>query len=235
VALFRPPFASLAEADEVAPTVPVILGKCPETPWAPRMPVDTDTQLQNLVDLAKNGDARAKTLLLDHACERLLKLTRKMFSGYPGRRRWEQTDDVFQNSLIRFHRALAAVHLKSVRHFFNLAGEQVRRELLDLKKRYYGTYGEARNHQTDHQPPDEAGGSISSHSAEPDDLDRWAEFHTGVESLPKEQKEVVDLLYYDDLSQQEAAELLGIGVRTVKRRWQAAKLRLHEVLCDKPG
>jgi RNA polymerase sigma factor (sigma-70 family) len=200
------------------------------------MPVSTDTHLQSLVDLAKNGDDRAKTLLLDHACDRLLKLTRKMFRGYPGLRRWEQTDDVFQNSLIRLHRALAAVEVESVRHFFNLAAEQVRRELLDLKKHYYGTLGDAANHHTDHQPSDDDGGSLSRYAAEPDDLDRWAEFHAGVEGLPKEQKEVVNLLYYEGLSQEEVAELLGIGVRTVKRRWQAAKLRLHEVLCDdEPG
>jgi RNA polymerase sigma-70 factor (ECF subfamily) len=84
------------------------------------MPVGSDTQLQGLIDLAKTGDPRAKSLLLDHACERLVKLTRKMFRGYPGLQRWEQTDDVFQNSLVRLHRALADVEVQSVRHFFNL-------------------------------------------------------------------------------------------------------------------
>jgi hypothetical protein len=56
------------------------------------MSVGTDTQLQGLIDLAKKGDKGAKSLLVDHACERLLKLTRKMFRGFPGLRRWEQTE-----------------------------------------------------------------------------------------------------------------------------------------------
>jgi RNA polymerase sigma factor (sigma-70 family) len=197
------------------------------------MPVGSDTQLQGLIDLAKSGDSKAKTLLLDHSCERLLKLTRRMFRGYPGLRRWEQTDDVFQNSLIRLHRALAKVELESVRHFFNLAATQIRRELLDLKKHHFGIEGRGTHHHTDHQPADESGGSLSSKADEPDDLTMWMEFHHSVDALPKELREVVDLLYDEGLTQEEAAALLDISPRTLKRRWVDAKLLLHENLCDR--
>jgi len=199
------------------------------------MPTSTDTQLQRLVTLARNGDRHATSQLIDHACDRLLRLTRKMFRGYPALQRWEQTDDVFQNSLLRLHRALGSVEVESVRHFFNLAAEMVRRELLDLKKHHFGHNGDARNHHTDHQPSDEPGGVLARSAAEPDDLGRWSEFHGGVESLPADEREVVNLLYYEGLSQDEAAQLLGVSVRTVKRRWQEAKLRLHEALCDESG
>lgn len=199
------------------------------------MPVGSDTQLQGLIDLAAAGDPRAKTLLLDHACERLLKLTRKMFRGYPGLRRWEATDDVFQNSLLRLHRALADVQVESVRHFFNLAAVQIRRELLDLKKHHFGPEGVATNHHTDHQPSDDRGGSLSHTADEPDDLSQWSEFHDRVGRLPEEHREVVNLLFYEGLTQDEAAEILGISNRTLKRRWQEAKLQLHEELCEGSG
>lgn len=199
------------------------------------MPVGSDTQLQGLVDLAKSGDERAKSLLIDHACERLLKLTRKMFHGFPTLRRWEQTDDVFQNSLIRLHRALAAVELQSVRHFFNLAAEIVRRELLDLKKHHFGPHGGGANHHTDHQPPDEAGGSFSKKAGEPEDLSMWGEFHERVDRLPKEHRELFNMLFYEGLTQEEAAATLDISTRTLKRRWQDAKQQLHEKLCDESG
>lgn len=199
------------------------------------MPVGSDTQLQGLIDLANTGDPKAKALLLDHACERLLKLTRRMYRGYPGLRRWEQTADVFQNSLIRLHRALAQVELQSVRHFFNLAAVQIRRELLDLKKHHFGLEGRATHHHTDHQPPDEAGGSLSQKSDEPDDLTLWAEFHEAVNELPADLREIVDLLYYEGLNQDEAAEVLGISPRTLKRRWQAAKVLLHKKLNERTG
>ena len=55
------------------------------------MPSGSDTQLQSLIDLAKSGDSQAKDLLLNHACDRLLRLTRRMFRSYPVLRRWEGT------------------------------------------------------------------------------------------------------------------------------------------------
>jgi RNA polymerase sigma factor (sigma-70 family) len=199
------------------------------------MPVGSDTQLQGLIELAKIGDQGAKSLLIDHACDRLLKLTRKMFRGFPGLRRWEQTNDVFQNSIIRLHRALASVEIQSVRHFFYLAAEMVRRELLDLKKHYYGVQGHARNHHTDRQPSDEQGGALSTSTKKPDDFDQWAEFHEAVSGLPAEHREVVDLLFYEGLQQEEAAGVLGVSVRTLKRRWQETKLLLSEHLRDASG
>ena len=47
----------------------------------------SDTQLQGLLDQSLEGNPAAKEALLNHACDRLLKLTRKMFHGQPGLRR----------------------------------------------------------------------------------------------------------------------------------------------------
>lgn len=192
--------------------------------------VGSDTQLQNLIDHAQNGDAAAHEALLNHACDRLLRLTRKMFHGYPNLRRWEQTDDVFQNAMLRLHRALAEVRVESVRHFFNLAAVQVRRELLDLAKHHFGPEGAGAKHHTDSQPADEEGGKLHEKADEPDDLSGWSEFHAHVEKLPSDELEVVNLLYYEGLTQEEASKVLGISHRTLKHRWQAAKLKLHEEL-----
>lgn len=192
--------------------------------------IGSDTQLQGLIDRGLSGDVSAQEALLDHACDRLLRLTRKMFHGYPNLRRWEQTDDVFQNSMLRLHRALADVRVESVRYFFNLAAVQVRRELLDLAKHHFGPEGNGANHHTDGQPADEAGGSLHNNADEPEDLSSWSEFHQQVEKLPEDELEVMNLLYYEGLTQEEAAQVLGISFRTLKRRWQAAKLRLHEGL-----
>lgn len=192
--------------------------------------IGTDTQLQSLIDISATGDESAKEALLHHACDRLLRLTRKMFHGYPNLRRWEQTDDVFQNAMVRLHRALAEVKVESVRHFFNLAAVQVRRELLDLAKHHFGPEGDGANHHTDGIPAEEIGGSLHDRAEEPDDLSAWSGFHAHVEKLPDDEKEVVNLLYYEGLTQDEAARVMGISMRTLKRRWQSAKLKLHEEL-----
>ena len=195
--------------------------------------VATDTKLQGLVEKVQKGDPGSKEALLDHACERLLRLTRKMLRNYGDLSRWEQTDDVFQNSMLKLHRSLANVEIQSVRHFFNLAAVHVRRELVDLCRRHFGPEGIGRNHHTDQQAPDDRGGSVHNHAEEPEDLADWGEFHQRVDQLPEEEREVVNLLFYEGLQQEEAADVLGISIRTLKRRWQSARLRLNRDLnCD---
>ena len=83
--------------------------------------VEGDTALQGLIDRANAGDPASREALLDHACDRLERLTRKIFHCSGDLRRWEETADVFQNSMLRLHKALAATQVDSVRHFFNLA------------------------------------------------------------------------------------------------------------------
>jgi len=189
--------------------------------------VGTDTQIQGLIDRANAGDETSKEALLDHACDRLFRLTRKMFHGSGDLRRWEQTDDIFQSSMLRLHKALERTKVESVRHFFNLAALQIRRELIDTARKHFGPEGIAANHHTDMQAPDESGGSLHAAADEPEDLAQWTQFHTLVESLPEDEREVVNLLFYEALTQDEAAQLLGVNVRTVKRRWHSARLTLN--------
>jgi RNA polymerase sigma factor (sigma-70 family) len=195
----------------------------------------SDTQLQGLLDQSLEGNPAAKEALLNHACDRLLKLTRKMFHGHPGLRRWMQTDDVFQNSLVRLHRALSQTEVRDVRHFFNLATVQIRRELLDLARKHFGPHGIGRNHHTDFQPADEAGGSVHRLADEPENLEAWEEFHQRVEALPENEREVLGLLYYEGLEQAKAAKVLGVSERTVRNRWTRAKLLLAGELTDDSG
>lgn len=193
------------------------------------MPV-SDTQLQLLIDKVLAGDEKARSALLDHACDRLLRLTRKMFHARRDLRRWEQTDDVFQNAMLRLHRALSDVKPESVRHFFNLAAVMIRRTLLDLAKHHLGRHGEGANHHTDGQPADDEGGALHDRAEQPDDLQGWSAFHAQVESLPNEEREIVGLLFYEGLTQEEAAHVLAVSLRTVKRRWLSARCRLRQQL-----
>lgn len=193
---------------------------------------DSDAAIERLIDHANQGDRKARERLLDLACERLHKLTRTMLAGFPTVRRWEETDDVFVNALMRLHRSLDAVHLESPRHFFNLAATQIRRELLDLKKHYYGPQGLGENYHTDHQPADDSGGKLAALEEVSENLDRWEALHEAVGQLPDEPREVFNLVHYQGLPQERVASILGIALSTVKRRWQDAKLRLHDELSE---
>src|SRR5437660_12900850 len=102
--------------------------------------------VQGWVDRLNRGEPDAREQLLSHASDRLTRLTRKMLRDYPGVRRWEQTDDVLQNALLRLCRALRDVTPPTARDYFRLAALQIRRELLDLARHYYGPHGHGARH-----------------------------------------------------------------------------------------
>jgi RNA polymerase sigma-70 factor (ECF subfamily) len=193
---------------------------------------DSGTQLQLLLARVRAGDEAARNDLFRHATDRLERLTRKMLHQFPGVRRWAGTDDVLQSALIRLLRSLEAVRPATPRDFLGLAAEQIRRELIDLARHYYGPQGLGANHAS-REGADGSRDPLLAHPApteEPSALSAWCEFHERVRHLPPDEREVVDLLFYQDLTQDEAAELLQVAKRTVQRRWQSALLKLHTVL-----
>jgi RNA polymerase sigma-70 factor (ECF subfamily) len=193
----------------------------------------------HLVRRLPGGGEMDRNALIEHASKRLRRLTRKMLRCYPGVGRWEETDDVLQNALIRLDKALSEVLMESAQHFWNLAAMQIRRELIDLARHHFGPLGPGGKHYTDGtgRAPDDPGGVLHGYPAEegePSSLEEWTEFHKQVERLPDAEREVLNLLWYGKLSQKKAAEELGISLETVKRRWQSARFLLYQALGGQP-
>ena len=187
------------------------------------------SQLLRLLDRIRARDRAAADELFRHLGNRLARLARKMLRGFPAVQRWEEVDDVLQNAALRLLRALREVRPDSTTKFFGLAAQQIRRELLDLKRHYQGLAGPGPPHPA-------AGGPGTSAAPEPepvdpapgpDELEEWCAFHRQIEGLPEEERAVVDLHFYQGLTKAEVAELLGVDVRTVQRRWNAALQRLR--------
>src|SRR5262245_8911011 len=158
---------------------------------------DQTTIIQGWIDRLRDGDESARAALLECAGDRLTRLARKMLKGYPGVGRWEQTGDVLQNALVRLDRALKAVAPPTVRDFFRLAAEQVRRELIDLARRYSRLEGPLA-HRAIGAADDSPGGSgpgegePSDTTHEPGRLAAWTEFHRRIGSLPEHDREIFD-------------------------------------------
>jgi RNA polymerase sigma factor (sigma-70 family) len=191
------------------------------------------TQMQLLLDGWAAGDVAARDRLLDRAGHRLLALTRRMLRGYPHLRRWEQTDDVFQNAVLRLYRSLGDVRPNSIGEFFGLAATQIRRTLIDLARHHFGPEGAAARHHSEGDVRVANGRSDSRFARDdepPETLDAWARFHEAVESLPRDERDVFSLIWYGEANQREAAELLGVTERTILRRLVRARLLLHESL-----
>ena len=189
----------------------------------------TTQVLQRCLDRLRDGDAAARGELLRCAGERLTRLARKMLQGFPNVRRWEQTDDVLQGAMLRLHQSLEHLSPATTRDYFRLAALHIRRQLLDLARHYGGPLGAGTHHESKAE-------EVQTHAApadgadDPSRLAAWTEFHQQAEALPEEEKEVFDLLWYQGLSQAETATLLGVSERTVKRRWQSARLKLYHAL-----
>lgn len=178
--------------------------------------------VQECLDRLRGGDASARERLFEVAGDRLRRLAIHMMSGAERVQRWEQPEDLLQNTLLRLHRALADVHPATVREFFRFATVQFRRELVDLARHYYGAEGLGAHHASN------AGNSTSGGviNRKPDDaandaaeLSMWTELHDRIQRLPDESRETFELLFYQGLSQQETADLLDVSIRTVQRRW----------------
>jgi RNA polymerase sigma-70 factor (ECF subfamily) len=189
-----------------------------------------DTEARELLDRLRDGDDSARERLIALAQGRFVALARAMLRRYPQVRRWEQTDDLLQAALVRLHRSLAQVRPEGVRHFDNLAAAQMRRELIDLARRYRGPEGLGAHHHTDGADPGSRLAQVADGSGRPDSLEEWAAFHEAVECLPEEERQVVDLLWFRGLTHAQAAEALGVASKTVQRRWASARLMIRDAL-----
>src|SRR5260370_30744651 len=139
---------------------------------------DTNSQvsmMQHLLPRAVAGDDAAVDALLRHYSERLTILTRRMLGDFQRVRRWAETDDVLQNALVRLVGALRSVKPQTSRDFLALATLQIRRELLDLARHFYGPKGIAANQDTRaHQNSQTFGAADRPNSRSgPTSLARW--------------------------------------------------------------
>ena len=199
--------------------------------------------LQGQLERAVTGDAGARQRLLELTRDRLTRHARRLLHGrYARLEPFAQTDDVVQQLYLkilrnqdRFWVNADGQPVRSLAEFFGHTSAWMRDVLCDLLRKAYG--------RDDNRPavlPLDGGLSDSGPQYEPasstldgEKLRRWTEFHEAAARLPD------DLLWYQELSQAEAAALLGIAVPTVKLRWMKARLQVQQALggdpFDEPG
>jgi RNA polymerase sigma factor (sigma-70 family) len=182
----------------------------------------------------KAGDERARNDVIAYAQTRLRVLASQMLRQFPSVQRWEQTDDVLQTAMLRMHKALTETTPTDLQHLLRLCTLQIRRTLIDLARHYRGPEGLGAHHQTGFQAKDNSAPELPVDRAiqegDPTSLAEWTSFHECVAKLPEQEREVFELLYYQGLSQADAAEILGVVERTVRRHWTSARLNLSTMM-----
>ena len=189
----------------------------------------TTAAVQRYLD-ALVGDAPADPLiraLLDRAVRRLHQLCATLLHrSYPRLMRPPlnlQVDEMLSAVVERLLKAMAAVRPRTVREFFALANQHMRWELNDLARRL------------DNQP---AVGELYEGIAlsPPSSVSRLTpvglRMLQAIDELPEEEREAFDLVRIQRMTQVEAAEVLGVSIKTVQRRLNRALLILTEELND---
>ncbi len=191
------------------------------------------TMLNGWLERMRAGDDSAREELFGNVCGKLEQLARRMLRHHPSVKRFEDTGDVLQNSVLRLMRALQEVNPYSVRAFYGLAAVQIRYELVDLARKYGGKLGIGTNEVA--LPQDSSGFMLDPPDSDRESIEnvqRWSDFHEQVEKLPADERETFSLIFYHGWTQSEVAELLGMTERNVRRIWQRARLHLAQALGD---
>jgi len=157
----------------------------------------------------------ARDALVAAAIDHMRSVAHRMTRGFP-------------QASLRLTRALDAVVPTDGRHLLNLIATQVRRELIDLARRYAGAESFARYHETNlgHVDGQDVFRSDSAEDPVNPDLEgvsSWTRFHEAADTLNEEDRELFNLVWYLGLSQERAAKALGYSVRTIARRWDVVK------------
>jgi RNA polymerase sigma-70 factor (ECF subfamily) len=200
--------------------------------------------LYGQLERASAGDADARRRLLELTRDRLMRHARGFLHGrYARLEPFAQTDDVVQQLFIkilqhqdRFWVNAAGEPIRTLAEFFGHTSAWMRDVLCDLLRKAYG--------RGDDRPaplPLDGGPADTGPMHEPssstfdgETLRRWTEFHEAAARLPDDLRAVFDLLWYQGLSQADAAALLGIAVPTVKLRWMKARLQVQQALGGAP-
>jgi RNA polymerase sigma factor (TIGR02999 family) len=187
------------------------------------------SDVTRILSAIEEGDPSAAAQLLPLVYEELRKLAaEKMAHERPGQTL--QATALVHEAYVRLVDTQGARHWNSRGHFFAAAAEAMRRILVEeaRRKRRVRHGGNLRRVDLDEALPVEDEAS--------DDLPALDEALTRLEAVDPLAARLVKLRYFAGLSMPQAAEALGLPLRTAERNWTYARTWLHrELTRDNPA
>ncbi len=198
----------------------------------------TLARVQSCLERLKAGDPSARHELISVSCERLGGMAHRILQDYARVSRWVESGDVLNEAVLRLDRALKEVRPENAHAFLQFAAVQMNRVLIDLYRSLYGPEGMAAHHHSHHASKSsdsnrslaDASDLASGPESQVERGEMQAIVHEVVDSLPETERQVVNLCFYNGLTQEEAGQILGVSARQVKRYWRSAKHLLYEKL-----
>lgn len=203
----------------------------------------TDSLVRQALDRLARGDASAKNELFALVRRQFERMARKLLrwnTSYDGLRRWEQTDDVVQQLSTRMLRALDTQSLTTPRDFFKLAATNLHWELKALREHHQAAKRSGRllETNTEHDPkggPPMVGRKLAEAAARPDWDETMARYLDAIEGVSADDREMLDLVILNGLTQEEAAATIEMPLSTFKRHYGDARLRLARRIREQGG
>jgi RNA polymerase sigma-70 factor (ECF subfamily) len=189
----------------------------------------TNASVQRYLD-ALTGDQPAEPIiraLLDRAVRRVQLLSASLLFRHYRRLTLPpvslQPDELVGAVVERLLKAMRSVRPTTVRQFFALVNQHIRWELNDVARRLDEQPALVELDDQRVAAPSSSGSMLTTHGRR---------ILQAIDQLPDEVREVFDLLRIQGLTQSEAAEVLGVSVRTVQRRMTEALVLLRRELKD---
>ena len=186
------------------------------------------SHVTRILNAIEQGDGQAAEQLLPLVYDELRKLAAaKLANEKPGQTL--QTTALVHEAYIRLVDVEKAQQWNSRGHFFGAAAEAMRRILVEnaRRKRQSGRGGDR------HRLPLDAGDVVTNGPS--DDLLALDEALEGLAKRDSTAADLVKLRYFVGFTMPEAAELLGLPLRSAERTWTYARSWLHRELSKGDG
>lgn len=181
-------------------------------------PGDEPLPITLLLRQVAQGDRQALDLVYAHLYPELKRLARARL------RDQGRGDDLHTTTLVHesFMRLVASrgLALADRRHFFAYAAKTMRHIVIDSAR---AMQAERRGSGAQHESLDEGMLVEQADTQACNELMRVHEALLALEALDPELSQIVEMRYFGGYSETEMAELLGVGERTVQRRWNKAR------------
>jgi len=134
-----------------------------------------------------------------------------------------QTEELLSSVVERLLKALEKVRPENVRQFFALANQHMRWELNDLARRLDQSVPDVELLDSLAVAPESSGSELSEGARR---------ILKAIEDLPESEREVFSLVRIQGMTQAEAADVMGISLKTIQRRLNRSLFLLTEALSN---
>ena len=201
--------------------------------------IETVDFVEACLQRLRSGDREAVKQLMARSYDRLMTFSRYQLKAYPTVGRYQETVDVLHEVFLKLLKKLNDRPPNSAKEFFLIVSGDIRNHLIDELRYYAGRKNKGDTGSGERKAPcrddlyggnELLAGEVRNQTYDPHKIQMWSEFHETVKSLPQELRQVADLKLYNGLSQQQIADVLGVGRKVVRNRWTAAKLELIDAI-----